>query len=349
MLDEFRAVVRGPDLPPSRRSRCCRPEWTHPDYWVRHVRDTVRFADGVRALARPASPASSRSAPTACSPPWPRRRRRRLRSPATRRARRDRAVPQPSGCFASPASSRTGPPCFPAPPRRPADLRLPAQRFWPAPAGQPAARRPGRAGRLRRGRVHRPDLDARTHPWLADHVVMGRRCCPARRSWSWRCVPAGTWGARGGRAGPVRAAGPAGRDAGARPGPGRRARRPRPAPGHRVLPDGGRRVDPARHRCADAADRTGRRPAGVAAGRTPNRSTSTASTTSARRPGSTTVRCSRGSAAVWRAGRRHLRRGARSERTGDRSGCTRPCSTPRCTPRPCSAAPSGACRWSGTA
>ncbi|WP_433545012.1 type I polyketide synthase [Streptomyces sp. CA-294286] len=52
MLDEFRSVVSGLTFSPPQISMAvdgavvCDPE-----YWVRHVRDTVRFADGIRALA----------------------------------------------------------------------------------------------------------------------------------------------------------------------------------------------------------------------------------------------------------------------------------------------------------
>ncbi|MBB5895104.1 SDR family NAD(P)-dependent oxidoreductase [Kutzneria kofuensis] len=50
MLDEFRAVVAGltfnaPRIPNAGS------DWTSPEYWVNHVRDAVRFYDGVKALA----------------------------------------------------------------------------------------------------------------------------------------------------------------------------------------------------------------------------------------------------------------------------------------------------------
>ena len=59
ILDEFRDVVRGVALsaPQRRVVSCASGTWltdaeaTDPEYWVRHVRGAVRFADGVRALA----------------------------------------------------------------------------------------------------------------------------------------------------------------------------------------------------------------------------------------------------------------------------------------------------------
>ncbi len=59
MLDEFRVVAKGVDLAEPAlplvstvTGRLAAPgELTSPDYWVRQVRDTVRFADAVRAMA----------------------------------------------------------------------------------------------------------------------------------------------------------------------------------------------------------------------------------------------------------------------------------------------------------
>nr|WP_243793705.1 type I polyketide synthase [Saccharopolyspora gloriosae] len=59
MLDEFRAVVRELSFSPAKipivsnvtGERATSEELGSPEYWVRHVREAVRFADGVRALS----------------------------------------------------------------------------------------------------------------------------------------------------------------------------------------------------------------------------------------------------------------------------------------------------------
>ncbi|MFJ3025603.1 type I polyketide synthase [Streptomyces tendae] len=50
MLDEFRALVHGLAFQPPRIPMAGGDEVTDPEYWVRHVRDTVRFADTVSEL-----------------------------------------------------------------------------------------------------------------------------------------------------------------------------------------------------------------------------------------------------------------------------------------------------------
>ncbi|BCJ50486.1 hypothetical protein Asp14428_19610 [Actinoplanes sp. NBRC 14428] len=50
MLDDFRAVVRDLEFRPPRLAMVGGERVTDPEYWVRHVRDTVRFADAVTTL-----------------------------------------------------------------------------------------------------------------------------------------------------------------------------------------------------------------------------------------------------------------------------------------------------------
>ncbi|AXB47620.1 type I polyketide synthase [Amycolatopsis albispora] len=50
MLDDFRAVVAGLTFAEPRLPVVTSGDVTEPEYWVRHVRDTVRFADGIRAM-----------------------------------------------------------------------------------------------------------------------------------------------------------------------------------------------------------------------------------------------------------------------------------------------------------
>ena len=50
MLDEFRALVHGLAFQPPRIAMVGGDKVTDPEYWVRHVRDTVRFADTVSEL-----------------------------------------------------------------------------------------------------------------------------------------------------------------------------------------------------------------------------------------------------------------------------------------------------------
>ncbi|QFZ20341.1 type I polyketide synthase [Saccharothrix syringae] len=54
MLEEFREVVRGLEFheptTPVVSSVSADGDWTDPEYWVRHVRETVRFADAARRL-----------------------------------------------------------------------------------------------------------------------------------------------------------------------------------------------------------------------------------------------------------------------------------------------------------
>src|SRR6201999_3912483 len=49
MLDDFRAVAQQITFNPPRITIATHGDVTDPEYWVRHVRDTVRFADHVHA------------------------------------------------------------------------------------------------------------------------------------------------------------------------------------------------------------------------------------------------------------------------------------------------------------
>ncbi|MFD0392452.1 hypothetical protein ACFQ3Z_05160 [Streptomyces nogalater] len=128
MLDEFRAVAEKLAFHPARiplvSTLTGRPageaELRDPGYWVRHARETVRFADAVTALAAAGVAASWNSAPTPTSPASPAPARRPTAPSSSRSAAATAVNPppwRPAWPACSPtASPPTGPPCSPARP-----------------------------------------------------------------------------------------------------------------------------------------------------------------------------------------------------------------------------------------
>ncbi|MFR9727669.1 SDR family NAD(P)-dependent oxidoreductase [Saccharopolyspora sp. MS10] len=200
MLDEFRSVVRGlsfgrPRVPLVSNltgAPATAEELADPEYWVRHVREPVRFADGVRALAADGASVFLEVGPDSalCSmaqesldPELP-------VVPVLRRDREDHAaavtalvrlhvagVPVDwAAFFADTAARRTELPTY----------AFQHERFWPG-----AAAGPGDAAALGLTAAGHPLLGAAVelagdelalsgrfslaaHPWLADHEVSGQ-------------------------------------------------------------------------------------------------------------------------------------------------------------------------------
>ncbi|MEU8517902.1 beta-ketoacyl synthase N-terminal-like domain-containing protein, partial [Kitasatospora sp. NPDC048722] len=205
MLDDFRKVVAGldfhaPHIPmvSDLTGRIATAEeLASPEYWVRHVRDTVRFADGLRALDEdgiggylelgPDAVLATMAADTLPDA---------LLLPALRRDRPEpRALPQAlaalhtagaavdwAAYFAHHDGYRPELPTYP----------FQRDRYWldvpQAPtgdlgrAGLGAADHPllGAAVELAdgSGTVHTGQLSLRTQPWLADHRILGSALLP---------------------------------------------------------------------------------------------------------------------------------------------------------------------------
>ncbi len=206
VLDEFRTVAerltfRPPALPvvsDTTGALATEEELTSPDYWARHIRQTVRFHDGVRTLERegvayfvelgPDGVLTALTGDGLTEEPA-------VLTPALRRGR-----PEPETAVAVLALLRLqgAEPDWTRllPGARPVTLpgyAFQRRRYWlDAPAGgagDPAAlglgavdhpllgasvRRAGRDETLFTGR-----LSLRTHPWLADHAVAGSVLLPA--------------------------------------------------------------------------------------------------------------------------------------------------------------------------
>ncbi|MFJ8630363.1 SDR family NAD(P)-dependent oxidoreductase [Streptomyces sp. NPDC093568] len=203
MLDEFRASIaelhlREPSIPlvSNLTGELASPDTA--DYWVRHVRDTVRFADGIRTLTDQGvtrfleigpdgvlAALVQRSAPeTALAVAALRRNR--PEEEALARALGDlfvHGVPVDwAAYFAGTGARLTDIPTYPFQ-HRP---------FWPEPAGRapgdvrsaglvPAGHPVLGAAMLLAdgdGAVFTGMLSPGTHPWLADHTVLGRTLVP---------------------------------------------------------------------------------------------------------------------------------------------------------------------------
>ena len=173
----------------------------NPEYWVRHVREAVRFADGVAAAEAAGVTRWIELGPDGvlCGMAARSVDEDAVLVPALRADRPEAeafatllATAHVAGVTVDWRTLLAGDPAA-----RAADLRLPAPQLLAGPAAhddQPGTGHPildrGRAAD-RRGRVavHRPLL-ARTHAWVADHLADDTVVVPARRCRPARCAPA---------------------------------------------------------------------------------------------------------------------------------------------------------------
>ncbi|HEV7977565.1 SDR family NAD(P)-dependent oxidoreductase, partial [Amycolatopsis sp.] len=197
MLDEFRVVVEGLSFSAPRITMVSNAtgEPRDPEYWVRHVRESVRFADGVTALAAQGvtrflelgpdgvlSAMAQQSAPEdAVVVPLLRKERSEEVSALSALARLHVHGVSVDWNALFPGARRVDLPTY----------AFQRQRFWPATGNQTGDVRAAGLGAtdhpLLGAAVRVADSDAvlfsgllslRTHPWLADHVVLGSALVP---------------------------------------------------------------------------------------------------------------------------------------------------------------------------
>ncbi|UKD51742.1 SDR family NAD(P)-dependent oxidoreductase [Amycolatopsis sp. FU40] len=202
MLDEFRAVAEGvefsqPRIPMVSNLTGALVTEFSADYWVRHVRDTVRFCDGVRTLEASGAAKFVEIGPTSALIPM-------VQESLTADAilvaamRKDRpetqAVVEAVAALHANGASVDWKQFFAGTGARRVDLPTYAfqrRRYWPRPSGAvgdvrsfglvpaehpllgAAVRLPEPAETVFTGR-----LSAETQPWLADHVVLGSTVVP---------------------------------------------------------------------------------------------------------------------------------------------------------------------------
>nr|WP_241562498.1 type I polyketide synthase [Streptomyces hoynatensis] len=197
MLDEFRAVVEGLSFAEPRIPVVAAGEVTSPEFWVRHVREAVRFADAVGRLVEQGASAflevgpdgvlsgmAAESVPDgAVVVPVLRRDRGEEEAAVTALARLHVAGARVEwrALFAGTGAQRIDLPTY----------AFHHQHYWP-----PVVARPGDAAGLGQLAVAHPLLGAAvelaegegllftsrlslsSHPWLADHAVMGQVLLP---------------------------------------------------------------------------------------------------------------------------------------------------------------------------
>ncbi|MFE4578634.1 SDR family NAD(P)-dependent oxidoreductase, partial [Streptomyces chartreusis] len=205
MLEEFRSAIAGlrfdePRIPVvSNLTGALLDARNTADYWVRHVRGTVRFADGIRTLTEPGVTRFLEIGPDG------------VLSALIRQSVADEALvvpvlrkdrPEPAAALSALAQLHTHgvpvdwPALFKDTGARPVDVptyRFQRQNYWPAGAyamGAGDVRAAGLAAAdhpLLRAAVSLADsedvvlsgrLSTATHPWLADHMVLGRVVVP---------------------------------------------------------------------------------------------------------------------------------------------------------------------------
>ncbi|WP_345515096.1 SDR family NAD(P)-dependent oxidoreductase, partial [Phytohabitans houttuyneae] len=186
MLDGFRAVVTGLAFSPPRIPIATTGDVTDPEYWVRHVRETVRFADNIASLDGATllelGPDGVLSAMTGTGIPTLRKDRDEPTTLLTALARLHTTGTTIDWAPALTGGKRVDLPTYPfqhewfwpaTVPNRPGDMRA---------AGLGAADHPllGAAVELADGDglILTGRLSLASHPWLADHTVMGSVLVP---------------------------------------------------------------------------------------------------------------------------------------------------------------------------